>query len=51
MIDRIRFEVAAKEFPGSDYDFVFVFDCLHAMGDPVGAAGHVRVPSRTTDRG
>ena len=33
---------AAKEFPGSDYDFVSVFDCLHDMGDPVGAASHVR---------
>ena len=29
------FEVAkAKEFPGKDYDFVTVFDCLHDMGDP-----------------
>jgi hypothetical protein len=43
MTDRIRFEVAAaKESSGSDYDFVFVFDCLHAMSDPVGAANHVR---------
>ena len=33
---------AAKEFPGSGYDLVCVFDCLHDMGDPVGAAGHVR---------
>ncbi len=33
------FDVAdAKEFPGKDYDFVAVFDCLHDMGDPVGAA-------------
>jgi ubiquinone/menaquinone biosynthesis C-methylase UbiE len=41
--DRITFEVAkAKEFPGKDYDFVAVFDCLHDMGDPVGAAAHVR---------
>jgi 2-polyprenyl-3-methyl-5-hydroxy-6-metoxy-1,4-benzoquinol methylase len=40
---RIRFEVAkAKEFPGSGYDFVTFFDCLHDMGDPVGAAAHVR---------
>jgi hypothetical protein len=37
------FEVAnAKEFPGKDYDFVAVLDCLHDMGDPVGAAAHVR---------
>jgi SAM-dependent methyltransferase len=41
--DRVRFEVAkAKDFPGKDYDFVAVFDCLHDMGDPVGAASHVR---------
>jgi len=41
--DRVSFEVAkAKEFPGKDYDFVAVFDCLHDMGDPVGAAAHVR---------
>ncbi len=41
--DRVTFDVAkAKEFPGQDYDFVAVFDCLHDMGDPVGAATHVR---------
>jgi SAM-dependent methyltransferase len=40
---RVTFEVAkAKEYPGNDYDFVAVFDCLHDMGDPVGAAAHVR---------
>ena len=37
------FEVAgAKNFPGKDYDLVTFFDCLHDMGDPAGAAGHVR---------
>jgi SAM-dependent methyltransferase len=41
--DRVTFEVAsAKNFPGGDYDLVAVFDCLHDMGDPVGAAAHVR---------
>ena len=41
--DRVTFDVAkAKAFPGKDYDFVTVFDCLHDMGDPVGAATHVR---------
>ncbi|HKS75206.1 MAG TPA: class I SAM-dependent methyltransferase [Terriglobales bacterium] len=40
--DRVKFEVApAKQFPGKDYDFVAVFDCLHDMGDPKGAAAHV----------
>jgi hypothetical protein len=41
--DLVTFEVAAaKGYPGKDYDFVAVFDCLHDMGDPVGAAKHVR---------
>jgi SAM-dependent methyltransferase len=41
--DRVRFEVArAQGYPGSGYDLVAVFDCLHDMGDPVGAAAHVR---------
>ncbi len=41
--DRVTFEVAkSKEFPGTDYDFVTFFDCLHDMGDPVGAAAHVK---------
>jgi SAM-dependent methyltransferase len=41
--DRASFEVSkAKDFPGKDYDFVAVFDCLHDMRDPVGAAEHVR---------
>jgi SAM-dependent methyltransferase len=40
--NRVTFEVAkAKEFPGKGYDFVAVFDCLHDMGDPAGAAAHV----------
>jgi SAM-dependent methyltransferase len=40
--DRVTFEVAsAKEYPGSGYDLVAVFDCLHDMGDPVGASAHV----------
>ena len=41
--DRVTFEVAAaKNFPGKDYDLVAFFDCLHDMGDPVGASRHVR---------
>jgi SAM-dependent methyltransferase len=40
--ERVTFEVAkAKDYPGQDYDFVAFFDCLHDMGDPVGAARHV----------
>ena len=32
---------AAKDYPGTGYDLVTFFDCLHDMGDPVGAAHHV----------
>ncbi len=40
---QVKFEVArAKDYPGGDYDLVAFFDCLHDMGDPVGAAAHVR---------
>jgi hypothetical protein len=40
--DRVRFEVAsAAACTGRDYDLVTMFDCLHDMGDPVGAARHV----------
>lgn len=40
--DRVSFEVAkAKDYPGTGFDFVAFFDCLHDMGDPVGAAAHV----------
>ena len=39
---RVSFEVAsAKQYPGEGYDLVAMFDCLHDMGDPVGAAAHV----------
>jgi ubiquinone/menaquinone biosynthesis C-methylase UbiE len=41
--DRVRFEVAsAQAFNGGPYDLVTSFDCLHDMGDPLGAARHVR---------
>jgi len=41
---RIHFEVASsKAYPANGgYDLVAFFDCLHDMGDPVGAARHVR---------
>ena len=40
--ERVSFEIApAKEFPGHDYDLVTMFDCLHDMGDPLGASAHV----------
>src|SRR6201988_714362 len=41
--DRVTFAKAtAKDFPAKDYDLVAFFDCLHDMGDPVGAGKHVR---------
>lgn len=42
-VPNLSFDVAsAKDYPGSDYDFVTSFDCLHDMGDPVGATKHVK---------
>ena len=32
----------AIDYRGRDYDLVTMFDCLHDLGDPVGAAAHVR---------
>ncbi len=41
--DRVRFEATpAAAYGGTDYDLVTMFDCLHDMGDPAGAARHVR---------
>lgn len=41
--DRVTFKQgSAAEFPGRGYDMVAMFDCLHDMGDPVGAGRHVR---------
>src|ERR687885_1234494 len=42
-INNVKFEVSsASEFPGSDYDLITFFDCLHDMGDPEGALTHTR---------
>ncbi len=39
--DRVRFEVAsAKDYPGTNYDLICFMDCLHDLGDPLGAARH-----------
>jgi SAM-dependent methyltransferase len=39
--DRVSFVTgSAKNYPGTDYDLVCYFDCLHDMGDPIGAARH-----------
>ncbi len=41
--DRVSFEVAdATSYPTTGFDLVCFFDCLHDMGDPVGAAAHAR---------
>jgi len=43
LLDQINFEVASsKSYPvNGGYDLVTFFDCLHDMGDPIGAARHV----------
>ncbi len=43
LLDQIKFEVASsKSYPvNGGYDLVTFFDCLHDMGDPIGAAAHV----------
>ena len=41
--DRATFDVAsAQTYEGTGYDLVTTFDCLHDMGDPLGAARHIR---------
>jgi SAM-dependent methyltransferase len=41
--DRVTFEAAtAQTFGGGPYDLVTTFDAIHDMGDPLGAARHVR---------
>jgi 2-polyprenyl-3-methyl-5-hydroxy-6-metoxy-1,4-benzoquinol methylase len=48
--DRVKFEVAnASDFPGEKYDLICFFDCLHDMGDPVGACK--RASEMLTDDG
>ncbi|MGE5220520.1 MAG: class I SAM-dependent methyltransferase [Chloroflexota bacterium] len=40
---RVSFEVAdAMTYPAEGFDLICFFDCLHDMGDPVGAARHAR---------
>ena len=40
---RVTFETApATSYSGTGYDLITMFDCLHDMGDPLGAARHVR---------
>jgi SAM-dependent methyltransferase len=42
-VSNVEFHVgAAKDYPGSGFDLVTFFDCLHDMGDPAGAAAHVK---------
>jgi SAM-dependent methyltransferase len=41
--NRVDFKVGtAQQYPGTGFDLVAFFDCLHDMGDPEGAARHVR---------
>lgn len=42
-VSNVEFQVAkAQDFAGAGYDFACIFDALHDMGDPVGAARHIR---------
>lgn len=42
-VSNVEFSVAmAQDYPGEGYDFACIFDALHDMGDPVGAARHIR---------
>lgn len=42
-LGNVEFRVStAKEFPGNEYDLICIFDALHDMGDPLGAAKHIR---------
>jgi len=40
---RVSFDAGtAKSLPATGFDLVCFFDCLHDLGDPIGAAQHVR---------
>jgi len=42
-VTNVEFDTySAKHFPGEGFDFACIFDALHDMGDPVGAAAHIR---------
>jgi ubiquinone/menaquinone biosynthesis C-methylase UbiE len=42
-VSNIEFKVAtAKDYSDKDFDFIAFFDCLHDMGDPVGACAHAK---------
>ena len=44
-VDNVRFEVAtAKDYGGRNFDLVCFMDCLHDLGDPMGALVHARCP-------
>ena len=47
----VHFEVArAQDFPAGEFDLVTCFDCLHDMGDPEGAARHIRAALKPDGR-
>ena len=46
--DRVKFsQASAKSYPEKEFDLVCFFDCLHDMGDPVGAARHAHQALKT----
>ncbi len=41
--DTVKFDTKdAKSYPTEGFDLICYFDCLHDMGDPIGAAKHAR---------
>jgi len=41
--DRVKFQKAlAQDYPNHSFDLICFFDCLHDMGDPIGACKHAR---------
>jgi len=43
VVDRVSFTVStASDFPGTGYDLITSYDCVHDMGDPGGVALQVR---------
>ena len=41
-VTNVRFEVNLAKELRDHYDLVTIFDCLHDMGDPIGAMQHIR---------
>ena len=50
-VDNLRFEVAtAKDYGGQNFDLICFMDCLHDLGDPLGALVHARDALKSSGR-